>query len=218
MSDKSKPPFFFRLGEQPLSPRNGNGRKPHLVADAFPGPEKERQPSIKHVYFFLAVAILLFVTSRLGTSSMSGVSTSMLNVRFDLSLQQSSNNVAAEGHQPKSIGHLVQFRLTNQGTQPFLCPVRSATNVPIGHVVYRGPGGSEWMTLPESSSSAVLPPQELVDQSPAWIEIPPGGWVNGKFYDPGRPVGDHAYVINLKSKSDARVVSVVSSPYHFTTN
>jgi hypothetical protein len=48
--------------------------------------------------------------------------------------------------------------------------------------------------------------------------MPPGGWIDGQYQDPGWPGGDHAYVVELKSERNAKVVRMVSPPYHFTAN
>jgi hypothetical protein len=81
---------------------------------------------------------------------------------------------------------------------------------------YRTTGASEWTALPWSPKSTAS--SQPVDQSLAWIEMPPGGWIDGQYQDPGWPGGDHAYVVELKSERNAKVVRMVSPPYHFTAN
>ena len=92
-------------------------------------------------------------------------------------IQEPSRKVAAEEQQSASTGYVVRFRLTNQGTRAAFYPVRPGSNVPVGHVVYRTSGASEWMALPWSPTS--IPSSQPVDQSFAWIEMPPGALRSG---------------------------------------
>lgn len=219
MSDEPK--FsFFRLSIKPISSRDRNGCKLPLISPPDTAPGEERKANLKRAFFFLAVGILLIVARQLGKDAptTSGQPISMLNVGFDLSIQEPSGRVAGEDYHSESSGYLVRFRLNNRGTHPVSCPVHPGTNVLVGHVVYRTTRESEWMASPWPSKSAVPSAQEPVDQSIAWIEMPPGGWIDGQFHDPGWPGGDHAYAVDLKPEPNARIVSFVSPPYHLPTN
>jgi len=181
---------------------------------------EERKTNLKYALFFMAVAVLLIVARQLGkdASTTTGESTSTPNVQFDLSIQRSSGEDVPEGHQSESGGYVVRFRLSNRGNQPFFYPVRPGTNVLVGQVFYRTTAESEWMALPGSSTSAVPNAQELTGQNVAWIEMPPGGWVDGQFNDSGWPGGEHAYTVDLKLERTAKAIRFVSPPYHFTAN
>jgi len=178
---------------------------------------EERKTNLKYALFFLAVAVVLIVARQLGkdSSTPTGESTSTPNVQFDLSIQRAPGEVVPEGQQSESGGFVVRFRLSNRGNQPVFYPVRPGTNVLVGQVVYRTTAESAWMPLPGSSTSAVPNAQELADQYFAWIEMPPGGWVDGQFNDSGRPVGEHAYAVDLKVERGANAIRFVSRPYHF---
>lgn len=218
MSDEPK--FsFFRLSLKPISSRNRNGRKSNSISSPDTAPGEEPRANLKRAIFFLAVAILLIIARQLGMNApaMSSQPSSMLNVRFDLSLQEPSGRVAGEDYHSESSGYLVRFRLTNRGTRPVSCPVHPGTKVLVGHAVYRTNKESDWMAFPWPSKSTVSSAQDPIDQSSAWIEMPPGGWIDGQFHDPGWPGGDHAYAVDLKPEPTARIVSFVSPPYHLPT-
>jgi hypothetical protein len=197
---------------------SGNGKAPQHVSILGLGSatQEERKTYLKYALFFLAVAVLLIVARQLGkdASTTSGQSTSMLNVQFDLSVQQASGQGAREGYQSQSGGQVVRFRLSNRGNHPVFYPVRPGTNVLVGHVVYRTTPDSKWIAVPWSATPAVPNVQESNDQNLFWIEMPPGGWVDGQFQDLGRPDGDHAYAIDLRPEPSAKIVGFVSLPYH----
>ena len=49
----------------------------------------------------------------------------------------------------------------------------------------------------------------------AWVEMPPGGWVDGMYNDPGSPGVDHAYE---KVETNDNVVRFISQPYRLSAN
>ena len=217
MSDKPKSWMTLRRSKSPSS-GNGNGRLRPSILALGSTTQEERKIYLKYALFYLAVAVLLIIGDQLGKRAQvpSGQSTPTLKMHFDLSFEQSQGKVAGKGYQTESSGHFVRFRLSNGGNYPVFYAVHPGTNVLIGHVIYRTTGASEWMALPWSPESAVS--SQAIDNSLAWIEMPPGGWVNGQFQDPGGPGGDHAYVVELKPELNAKVVSLVSPPYHATAN
>lgn len=48
--------------------------------------------------------------------------------------------------------------------------------------------------------------------------MPPGGWVDGDYVDPGFPVGEHAYELDLKFEANGKVSPLFSEPYSTSTN
>ena len=182
--------------------------------------QEERNINIKYALFYLVVAVLLIVSSQLGKDAptTSGQSTSMPTAQFDLTIQRTSGEVVSEDHQSESDGYVVRFRLSNRGNHAVFYPVRPGTNVLEGHVVYRTTANSEWIALPWSPTSATPNGKEPINQNIVWIEMPPGGWVDGQFRDPGWPGGDHAYLVDLKPEPSAKAIRLVSPPYHFTAN
>jgi hypothetical protein len=183
------------------------------------GAQEERKIYLKYALFFLSVAVTLIVARQLGkdASTTNGQSTPTLNVQFDLVIPQISREFAQEHYQSESGGQVVRFRLSNRGNHPVFYPVLSGTNVLLGHVVYRTTLDSEWMAVPWSKKSAAPNVTEPIDQNFLWIEMPPGGWVDGQFQDLGWPDGDHAYAIDLKPESNAKIVGFISPPYHLVT-
>jgi len=182
--------------------------------------QEDRKANLKYALFFLVVAIMLIVARQLGkdASSTSGQSTSILSVQFDLSVQRTSGEISPERNQSESSGYVVRFRLSNRGNHPVFCPVRPGTNILIGHIVYRTTANSEWMTFAQPAKSTDFHVPESNNQTPTWIEMPPGGWVDGQFHDFGWSGGDHAYVVDVKPERNAKLVSLVSPPYHLPAN
>ena len=209
---------FLRPAIKPSSSSNGNTNKPKIGSHSGAILGGERKTNLKRALFFLVVAILLILARQVDKDlpTASSQSPSVLNVHFDLSIPEPAGKIATE--QSAAGGYVVQFRLTNRGNRPVFCPVRSGTNVLTGQVVYRITGASEWMALSLPSKTTASSAQERIDQSLHWIEMPPGGRIDGQFKDPGWPDGDRAYAVDLKTEPNAKSVRVVSSPYHLPTN
>jgi hypothetical protein len=121
---------------------------------------------------------------------------------------------------PKRIaeGFSVRFRLSNRGNHSVFYPVGAETDAPVGQIVARTTPSSEWMSLPSGSKQQVQAVQEFVDQGIAWIEMPPGGWIDGEFRDVGEFSGEHAYAIFLKPARDAAAIRIVSKSYFSPAN
>src|SRR5258708_31534161 len=125
MSDEPK--FsFFRLSIKPISPRNGNGGKSHLISPADTAPSEERKANLKRVFFFSGVAILLILANQLGhvkdDSDSNASAASVAGVKLVLYPEQQSEN---------QVGLVVRFRLSNMGNHPVFYPVRPRTHVPL---------------------------------------------------------------------------------------
>lgn len=209
----------MRSGRRPIS-GNGKGSIHASILGPNSAKQEERRTNLKYALFCLAVAVLLGVSRQLSkdASTTSSQLPSTLNVQFNLSIQRTSGEIVPEDHQSESDGQVVRFRLSNRGNHAVFYPVRPGTNVLEGHVVYRTATNSQWIALPWSPTSATPNVQELINQNVVWIEMPPGGWVDGHFRDPGWPGGDHAYVVDLKPEPNAKAISLLSPPYHFTAD
>ena len=57
-----------------------------------------------------------------------------------------------------------------------------------------------------------------MDSNFTWIELPPGGWVDGEFHDPGESPEEHAYVMYVKPARDAKGIRIVSKSYPSLAN
>jgi len=208
-------PKLWGIGHRGQPP-SGNGTEPRRASADTPrsAEQRDRTRNLKYAIFCLTVAILLFIGNQLAkhAPANSGQSSARLNVRFDVSFDRPSDN-APPHNRTEFGGYYIRFRLANQGNSSIYCPVRPGTNVLLGHVVHRATSQAEWMALPSSTSTAVSD-QEHVDDGPAWIEMPPGGSVDGRFYDPGWPDDDHAYTFDLKQSANAPIIHFVSQPYH----
>ena len=88
----------------------------------------------------------------------------------------------------------------------------------IGEIVTRTSASSDWMPLSANSRQQWSPAWAFIDRNLAWIEMPPGGWVDGEFSEPGDWAGEHAYAIFLKPDRDAETVRILSEPYHSGRN
>jgi hypothetical protein len=110
-------------------------------------------------------------------------------------------------------GCSVRFRLSNRGNHAIFYPISGSTRLPIGQLVARTSLSTEWMSLSSASSQRVPTAQEFTDSNFTWIEMPPGGWVDGEFFDTGESPEEHAYVIYVKPARNANGIRIVSKSY-----
>jgi hypothetical protein len=197
----------FRAWVQPSPSRktNGDSLRPHSVPNK---DEEERQVNIKLAVFFSVVALLFVLAEHLGrmqerTDANLGPDSTAL-VSLTLSPPQTSGNRA---------GFSVRFHLSNRGNYSVFYPIETTTSVPIGQLVARGSPSSEWVSLSSSSKQRLSAVQEYNDPNLRWIEMPPGGWADGEFSDPGDWIGEHAYAIFLKPSRNADTIRILSEPY-----
>ena len=193
---------------------SGNGmRRNRQGAD---GP-KDRTQLLKYASFYLVVAVILLVTNQAAKNAIGSAnqSQSLSNLHIELSV---AHNLEPDrlGSGPTGRGkYVIRFRLTNQGNQPIFYPVSSDTKRPVGQIVYRIAPQSDWKPLSESELSASSRPQQ---RGVAWIEMPPGGWAEGEFEDPGSPAGDHAIEVDVKVATDGKANPLLSRAYSVNSN
>jgi hypothetical protein len=199
--------FVFRPWVEPSLSRKTNGgilRLPSLSD----GDEEERKTNIKLAGFFAVVALMSVLAEyfgRVGERTAANVgSDSPTLVSLTLSFPNRSGDRA---------GLSVQFRLSNSGNHSVFYPITRTTNMPIGRLVGRATPSSDWISLSSTSAERVPAAREYSDPNLRWIEMPPGGWADGEFSDPGDWAGDHAYAIFLKPGRNADTVRIVSEPY-----
>lgn len=189
----------------------GNGMIRHQQSADCP---KDRTQLLKYAIFYLTVAAVLFATNRAVKNPTAGTNQAQWGSRVHLDLsvvrksERSGSSIAGERT------YVVRFRLRNQGNQPIFYPVSSDTNRPIGEIVYRVAPQCEWKPLELPSRTR----PQLYDQGVAWIEMPPGGWVDGEYEDPGSPMGDHAYELVLKTGADSKLEPLFSRGYTADAN
>jgi hypothetical protein len=196
---------------------SGNGmRRNRQGAD---GP-KDRTQLLKYASFYLVVAVILLVTNQAAKNAIGSAnqSQSLSNLHIDLSVARKSRPDRLGSNATVGEVYFVRFRLANQGSQPIFYPVSPGTNDPIGQIVYRIAPGVDWKPL----SAAEVFPSTLGQQNDkarlAWVEMPPGGWAEGEFEDPGSPAGDHAIEVDVKVATDGKANPLLSRAYSVNSN
>jgi hypothetical protein len=203
-----RPKFsIFQAWVQPSPSKKTNGDMPDSLS-LLDSDERDRQVNIKLTVFFVVVALLFVLAEHLGrvresTDARLGLDSTAL-VSLTVSPPQRSGSRA---------GFSVPFRLSNRGNHPIFYPINAATRVPIGQLVARTSPTTEWMSLSSTSKQRVPPAQEFIDSNFAWIEMLPGGWVDGEFSDTDESPEEHAYVIYVKPARNADGIRIVSKSY-----
>jgi hypothetical protein len=169
---------------------------------------RERQTEVKVAQFLVLVALLFVLADHLGR----------IQERTDANIGPDStslvNLVLYPPERPESTsGFIARFRLSNKGNRPIFYPAGNTTSVPVGQLVARASSTSDWMSLSSTPEQRVPAVEEVKDSNLRWIELPPGGWVDGEFRDVGESSGQHAYVIYVKVARDGNGIRIVSKPY-----
>lgn len=193
---------------EPSSSSKTNGDKQRLVSPNGGDAGEERKANIKRAWFFATVAVLFVLANQLGhvrnaSDSNSGPA-SAASVTLTLS--------RLEGPRGR-VGLSVRFRLSNRGKHSIFYPMRAGTTAPLGQIVGRTSPSSEWINLSTTSRQQVSPVSGFMDANLTWIEMRPGGWVNGEFHDARESPEEHAYVIYVKTARDANAIRIVSKSY-----
>ncbi len=185
---------------------NGDGLRSHSSPH---GDEAdEQQSNIKLAGFFALVALLCVLAEHLGH----------IQERTDANLAPDSTALVSLTLLPAKgsvnpVGFSMRFRLSNRGNHSVFYPISTATNELMGQLVMRTSPSSDWMSLSNTSNQPVAAVEEFMNSGFTWIEMPPGGWVNGEFPDAGEFRGEHAYAIFLKPSRNAGTVRILSEPY-----
>ena len=199
---------FFRAWVEPSLSKKSNGDWLSLLSPPDGGEAKERQANIKLAGFFAVVALLSILAEHLGragnrTDANLGPDSTTL-VSLTLSSPRRSGDRA---------GFSVRFRLSNRGNHSVFYPTGNRTIVPIGQLVTRASPSSNWIGSSSTSYQQVAGVQELIDANLTWIEMPPGGRVDGEFHDAGESPEEHAYMIYVKPARVANGIGIVSKSY-----
>ncbi len=204
MSGRAKSSMLRPWGE-PSAKTNGDALHFSLsVVDA----TVERKTNLKRAWFFIGVALLFVFVNQLDHLK----DTSHLNLD-PFSASGVNLTLFAPERAGDGAGLSVRFRLSNQGNHSVFYPIGKTTKQLIGQVAARTSPSSDWMSLPGASNDREPALEETLDSSFAWIEMPPGGWVDGEFHDAGQSPEEHAYVIYGRPARDANQVRIVSNPY-----
>ena len=177
--------------------------------------QQERTRYLKYAIFYLSVAALLFLANESAKHARANANQpdSLLNVALDLSVGRASQSARAKAYPTEMTTYVIRFRLTNRGNHSAFFAVDRDTDRPLGHIVYRVAPGSEWIALSRHEKRTSTSVQSSAQDGVAWAELPPGGWVNGVYDDPGLPGGDHAYEVDLKVANNDKVIRLVSQAY-----
>ncbi len=197
----------------------GNGMRRNRQGGDAAGP-KDRTQLLKYAIFYFVVAAILFVSNQLAKhpTADGNQSQSPSNLHIDLSVARRLEWNRLGSNAAGGATYVVRFRLTNQGNQSIFYPVSAGTNRPMGQLLYRIAPGSDWRPLSAPEPSPSTPAQLNVRGHIAWVEMPPEGWADGEYEDPGSPVGEHAYELDLKVATDGKVSPLLSHAYPVNAN
>jgi len=198
---------------EPSSSSKTNGDKQRLLSPYDGDASEEREANIKCAWFFATVAVLFVLANQLG--HVRNASDSNSGPAFAASVSLTLSRL--EGPRER-VGFSVRFRLSNRGKHSIFYPMRAGTTAPLGQIVARTSPSSEWISLSSTSKQQVSSVLGFKDTNLTWIEMPPGGWVDGEFHDANESSEEHAYVIYVKPARDVSVIRIVSNSYPSLAN
>ena len=204
---------LFRPWAEPSPLKKTNGDRLGLVPRSAGDASDARKANIKRAWFFITVAVLFVLADQLGHVKNASHSNSGLASAELVSLTLSPREGPGD-----RVGLSVRFRLSNRGNHSVFYPTRAGTNVPLGQIVTRTLPSSEWISLSTTSEEPISAVPGFMETNLTWVEMPPGGWVDGEFHDPGESPGEHAYVIYVKPARDASGIRIVSNSYPSLAN
>lgn len=198
-----------RFGRHPAF---GNGSGTQGVPDVHGRDPQERKRNIKYAIFYLVVAALLFLFNQLAKRRPADAPSSDPASSVDVDLSVGDKPEPSRAEQMRETWYVIRFRVTNRGNQAIFYRVYANTNRPAGQIVYRVAPAAEW--IPESPTSD--PRQPSGESNFAWVEMPPGGWVDGLYDDSETPKGDHAYEFDVRTAD--KMTRLFSRPYRVSGN
>ena len=201
----------IRTWAKPHTDKGTNGDELRSSSGSDPQSAEDRKAVLKRAAFFVTVAILFVLVNHVGYLKNS--SQGNASAGFPASV-----NLTVLPLEPVAGGIALRFVLSNRGNHSVFYPVGAGTNAPVGRIVARASPSSEWVILSGNSGHGVSAIQQSMDSNVAWIEMPPGGSVEGEFHEEGQFHGEHAYAIFLKQLPSANAVMTVSNSYVFPAN
>jgi hypothetical protein len=197
-----------------VGPAFGNHSRRQGTPDSQASDSQEPRRNLKFAIFYLVVAALPLFSNQLAKRRPPGAfpSDPASNVQVDLSIDDKPEPTRVGNEQTQDTRYVIRFRVTNRGNQPIFYPVYPHTNRPAGQIVYRVAPAADW--IPENPTSG--PSQPVSGGNLAWVEMPPGGWVDGIFDDSSTPKGDHAYELDMKTTD--KFTRLFSRPYRVGGN
>jgi hypothetical protein len=194
-------------------PKKRNGDRLRWPSPPDGDEPEERKANIKLAWFFVVVALLFVLAEHFGR----------VQERTDANLSLDSTPLVSLTISPPDrsgnrAGFSVRFRLSNRGNHSVFYPMDTTTSLPVEQLAARTSPPSDWVSLSSISKQRILAVQEFMDSNLTWIEMPPGGWVDGEFRDAGEFLEEHAYVIYVKPVRDAKGIRIVSKSYPSLSN
>jgi len=198
----------------------GNGTRYRGGADRHPDKQQERARNLKFAIFYLAVGILLFLANQFAKQPPADRNqpNALSNVSLELSVGNRPEPTVSGIGRTRGATYAVRFRLSNRGNQSIFYSVYQGTNRPIGCLVYRVAPQSEWIVPSWPKEPTSISAGVSIGGKVGWVEMPPGGWVDGIYDDPGSPGVDHAYQLDLKVAADGNVVRFISQAYRLSAD
>lgn len=199
---------LFRSWVPSSSSRKTNGDKLGLLSPGDGDGWQDRKANLKLAWFFGTVAVLFVLADQVGRvqkqtdANFAPDSTALVSLKV-LSPVRSGNGS----------GFSMRFRLNNRGNHSVFYPISTTTGAPVGQLVARTSPASDWTSLSGTSNERVAAVRNFTEQNLTWIEMPPGGWVDGEFPDTGKAPVEHAYAIYVKPTRDANEIRIVSNSY-----
>lgn len=209
MTHGERSPFDLPSCRDSRVPANGNGDQRLPTRQIHFNAQEERKVNLRLAAICLALAAVLILATVLARV---GQPPDLARDRNPLAgvVLEAHPNPAGRTHQSL----VVLFRLCNMGRQAILYPVHPGTNLPVGQVLVRNESSSEWIKASGASEAAAF---REMESTLRWIEMPPGGCVDGEFDDQVELPGDHAYELFLKPDHNGAPMQIVSGSYHWTS-
>lgn len=174
---------------------------------------QDRKANLKLAWFFATVAVLFVLTDQLGRvqkqtdANIAPDSTALVSLKV-LSPVKSGNGS----------GFSMRFRLSNRGNHSVFYPISTTTSALVGQLLARTSPASDWTSLSSTSNERVAAVRNFTAPNLTWIEMPPGGWVDGGCPDTGKSPAEHAYANYVKPTRDANAIRIVSNSYNSLSN
>ena len=174
---------------------------------------QERQTTVKVAQFFVLVALLFVLADYLGrvqdrTGANVGPDSMSLVKLILYPPERSGNYLGVHSSVPSK----------QQGKSFHLLSSRHHDKRAHGTTCCPGILDIGLDELSGTSEQRVSGLEGFGDSNRKWIEMPPGGWVDGEFQDVGKSTEEHAYEIYVKNARDGKEIRIVSQPYFSPSN
>jgi len=208
MTAGERSPFDLPYCRDSGAPANGKGHQRLPTRQIHFQAQEERKVNLRLAAFCLAVAAVLILATVLARAGQPPDLAPDRNP-FGGVVLEAHPNPDGRTHQ----GLVVLFGLCNMGRQAICIPFTPARICRSVQVLVRKQSSSEWIK-PSGASEAASRETESIRR---WIEMPPGGCIDGEFDDQVEVPGDHVYEVSLKPDQEIAPMRIVSGPYHSTS-